>query len=74
MQGPVVIVGHNSPTFRERLVDRYTSTELCDLLEVPIEDFLDAFYELCWQNKEVLEDVQAIHTYDETATEEEEPI
>lgn len=32
-----------SKDFVQALVDRYTAMELCDLLDIPIRDFIEAF-------------------------------
>lgn len=31
---------------KERLADRYTSSELCELLEVPVEDIIEEYWVL----------------------------
>lgn len=43
--------------FRLRLVDRYTATELVDLLDITIEEILEAFEEKWRENAFLQEEV-----------------
>lgn len=46
--------------FRLRLVDRYTATELVDLLDITIEEILEAFEEK-WQENAFLQEEVGIN-------------
>lgn len=43
--------------YRSRLIDRYTAAELCEILDIPIEELLDAFEYRWIDNKFLLEEV-----------------
>lgn len=38
---------------KDRLADRYTASELCELLEVPVEDIIETYWE-CLLDKAAL--------------------
>lgn len=41
---------------KDRLADRYTSSELCELLEVPVEDIIEAYWEMILDKGELFEE------------------
>lgn len=36
---------------KDRLADKYTAAELCDLLNVPVEDIIEEYFHLILKNK-----------------------
>lgn len=42
---------------KDALLDRFEAFELCEFLQVPIEDFYDACMEYGWINEDNVEDV-----------------
>ena len=40
---------------KDRLADRYTSAELCELLEVPVEDIIETYWEMILDKGELFE-------------------
>lgn len=43
--------------YKQRLIERYTAAEIVDLLDIPIEDILEAFEPRWSGNKFLLEEV-----------------
>lgn len=43
-------------TAKDRLCDKYTSAELCELLEVPVEDIVEDYWELILEKGELFEE------------------
>ena len=41
-----------------RLSERYTAMELVEILEVPVEDIIEIYFETILDNKEIMESVQ----------------
>jgi len=42
---------------KDRMADRYTSAELCELLNIPVEDILNEFWEIVVQKAELFEEI-----------------
>ena len=42
---------------KDRLADRYTSSELCELLEVPVEDIIETYWEQLLDKAELFEEL-----------------
>lgn len=42
---------------KDRLADRFTTTELCDILEIPVEEFIEIFWEFVLSKPLLLEEV-----------------
>ena len=40
--------------FKARIADRYTAAELCELLEIPVEDIIETYIELLIERKDAL--------------------
>jgi len=42
---------------KDRFADRYTASELCELLEVPVEDIIEEYWEIILEKAELFEDL-----------------
>lgn len=44
---------------KDRLADRYTSAELCDFLEVPVEDIIEEYWNQIIEKAELFEELSS---------------
>lgn len=45
---------------KDRIADRYTASELCDLIDIPIQDLIEEYWDLIVRNAELFEGVFGI--------------
>lgn len=50
---------------KDRLADRYTAAEIADVLELPVEDLIEAFWDRIMNSRLLLEEVGAIEEKDD---------
>jgi hypothetical protein len=50
---------------KDRLADRYTAAELCDLLDVPVEDIIEEYWRKILSRADVLSEVGAAEEEEE---------
>lgn len=56
---------------KDRLADRFTAAELCDLLSVPVEDIIEEYWPKLTKRPDILEEVGAAEVEEEEEPEEE---